>query len=173
MHFNHNFVFLLFVIFRVLKEKFQHVTKFVISVYNLQQQIGKESQKLYWFVGTVATKVFGDKLFYPYISSWYNFLSTDKENLVNNQELLKLVISFFYVMLMFDLELLLLLLWREIRWWSLFWVKLSRHVQNFLFVIVGDFFIIVIQSNLYLAVSCFPLIAVIFTSLKQLPLLTI
>ena len=42
-----------------------------------------------------------------------------------------------------------------------------------LFVIVGDFFIIVIQSNLYLAVSCFPLIAVIFTSLKQLPLLTI
>ena len=46
-------------------------------------------------------------------------------------------------------------------------------VQNFLFVIVGDFFIIVIQSNLYLAVSCFPLIAVIFTSLKQLPLLTI
>ena len=32
-------------------------------------------------------------------------------------------------------------------------------VQNFLFVIVGDFFIIVIQSNLYLAVSCFPLIA--------------
>ena len=172
MHFNHNFVFLLFVIFRVLKEKFQHVTKFVISVYNLQQQIGKESQKLYWFVGTVATKVFGDKLFYPYISSWYNFLSADKENLVNNQELLKLVISFFYVMLMFDLELLLLL-WREIRWWSLFWVKLSRHVKNFLFVIVGDFFIIVIQSNLYLAVSCFPLIAVIFTSLKQLPLLTI
>ena len=159
-------------IFRVLKEKFQHVTKFVISVYNLQQQIGKESQKLYWFVGTVATKVFGDKLFYPYISSWYNFLSADEENLVNNQELLKLVISFFYVMLMFDLELLLLL-WREIRWWSLFWVKLSRHIQNFLFVIVGDFFIIVIQSNLYLAVSCFPLIAVIFTSLKQLPLLTI
>ena len=46
-------------------------------------------------------------------------------------------------------------------------------VQNFLFVIVGDFFIIVIQSNLYSAVSCFPLIAVIFTSLKQLPLLTI
>ena len=172
MHFNHNFVFLLFVIFRVLKEKFQHVTKFVISVYNLQQQIGKESQKLYWFVGTVATKVFGDKLFYPYISSWYNFLSADEENLVNNQQLLKLVISFFYVMLMFDLELLLLL-WREIRWWSLFWVKLSRHIQNFLFVIVGDFFIIVIQSNLYLAVSCFPLIAVIFTSLKQLPLLTI
>ena len=159
-------------IFRVLKEKFQHATKFVISVYNLQQQIGKESQKLYWFVGTVATKVFGDKLFYPYISSWYNFLSADEENLVNNQELLKLVISFFYVMLMFDLELLLLL-WREIRWWSLFWVKLSRHIQNFLFVIVGDFFIIVIQSNLYLAVSCFPLIAVIFTSLKQLPLLTI
>ena len=35
----------------------------------------------------------------------------------------------------------------------------QRHVQNFLFVIVGDFFIIVIQSNLYLAVSCFPLIA--------------
>ena len=32
-------------------------------------------------------------------------------------------------------------------------------VQNFLFVIVGDFFIIVIQSNLYLAVSYFPLIA--------------
>ena len=172
MHFNLNFVFLLFVIFRVLKEKFQHVTKFVISVYNLQQQIGKESQKLYWFVGTVATKVFGDKLFYPYISSWYNFLSADEENLVNNQELLKLVISFFYMMLMFDLELLLLL-WREIRWWSLFWVKLSRHIQNFLFVTVGDFFIIVIQSNLYLAVSCFPLIAVIFTSLKQLPLLTI
>ena len=46
-------------------------------------------------------------------------------------------------------------------------------VQNFLFVIVGDFFIIVLQSNLYLAVSCFPLIAVIFTFLKQLPLLTI
>ena len=46
-------------------------------------------------------------------------------------------------------------------------------VQNFLFVIVGDFFIIVIQSNLYLAVICFPLITVIFTSLKQLPLLTI